>query len=379
MSSSKYHLFLVFTISFMSASHDLSTIKHIIQQHTIKVMAIYFPQFHEVEENNKFWGKGFTEWTLINNYKGEIKRPHKSIGQYNMLEKEVREKQRDIAREYGIDAFCYYHYWFKDKKVMYKGIEKILEDNEPDIPFTLCWANEPWTRNWNGSQRNVLLNQEYGDEADWIKHYKYLSQFFKHPNYIKEDNCPLLYIYRFYQLEQHGKLALIDTWKRLAIEDGFNGLKIIAILGGFPVELVQRLDKYLDGYAEHQPTFGKKLYQKELIPNRIGYASLFDTEHFYKLNLNNKRFGKSYSRGLFYGWDNSSRRIGLSYFKFINNNYELFEDFICNLIKRIAEEPNQGTNYILLNSLNEWSEQAPIEPNDQDGYEILNVLKKIFR
>lgn len=358
----------------------LITYKNIIQKCNIKVMAFYFPQFHEVEENDQFWGKGFTEWTLMNHFKGAIKKPHQDVGYYNMLDYEVRKRQARMAKEHGIDAFCYYHYWFKDKKVMHKGIEKILNDNEPNIPFTFCWANESWTRNWNGLEQDILLEQKYGDEKDWEKHYHYLANFFRHPNYIKEEGCPILYIYRVQTIIKEKKLAMLELWKKMATEDGFGGLKIIAILGGLtPINVTKNLDYYIDGYAEHQPTYGMRLYKSKLAKRHSDLSTSFDTQQFYTLNLRNKKISANYTRGVFYSWDNSSRRINKPSIRFINPSLEIFENFILQTIRLIGRQPNINTNYILLNSWNEWTEQAMVEPNAIDGYAILNVLKRIFR
>lgn len=334
-------------------------------------MAIYFPQFHEVEENNKFWGQGFTEWNLINNYKGDIKKPHIDIGQYNILDNSTRRKQAAIAKDHGIDSFCYYHYWFKDKKVMYRGIEKILEDGEPNIPFTLCWANEPWTRNWDGLNNDVLLEQDYGNINDWEEHYKYLSRFFKHKNYIKRNNSPIIYIYRLEHIIKNNALNMLNVWKKLAKLDGFNDLIIISVMGSW------NNYEYYNGFAEHQPNCLWLTNRYHLNFYKDKQAN-YDILHSYnKLLLENKPCDK-YIRGLFYSFDNSSRRINNYSAKFINLNYKYLENMLIKTIYEIDKTPNVDNNYILINSWNEWAEQAMIEPNDHDGYEIIKIFKKYF-
>jgi hypothetical protein len=355
--------------------------KSIIKKHNIKIMALYFPQFHEVEENNKFWGQGFTEWTMMNRYTGPIKKPHVDIGQYNMLDYHVRKKQAQIAKDYGISAFCYYHYWFNDHKVMYKGIEKILEDGEPNIPFTLCWANEPWTRNWDGLPNDVLIPQDYGTKQDWVNHYNYLSQFFKHPNYIKEDDRPLLYVYRVGHIVQYDALGMFKIWKKLAKQDGFKGLKIIAILGGheiFENNMIRKIAPYIDGYAEHQPTYSMR-NQGHKIEYIQGSQVHVDVLTTYKNILSNPKIGKNYTRGIFYSFDNSPRRINMLSMKYTNLSYKAFEDLLIGTIRNIQATPNKHNNFILLNSWNEWTEQAMVEPNNEDGYEILKIIQKIFK
>lgn len=352
-------------------------IRKLIDTNNIKPMAIYFPQFHKVKENNNFWGPGFTEWTLMNNFTGEIKKPHIDLGQYNILDYHTRRKQACIAKEHGIKAFCYYHYWFKDKKVMHKGLEKILEDNEPNIPFLFCWANEPWTRNWDGLESQTLIAQEYGSRDDWLKHYKYLLQFFKHPNYIKEDNCPILYIYRLEHIAKNNALEMLKLWKEKIIEDGFSGLKIIAMLGYFNNNIPET-KSIIDGFAEHQPTFNIKNHSKEAFMFMNNKQGNLDAQKFYQEILRNNKISNNYTRGIFFSWDNSSRRINALSAKFINLSYTAFENFLINTIKKIAQNPNANTNYILINAWNEWTEQAMIEPNNFDNYELLKIIKKYF-
>lgn len=365
----------------ISLNYDINYIKECIKKHNIKIMALYFPQFHSIPENDRFWGQGFTEWTMMNRYTGPIKKPHVDIGQYNMLDYHVRKKQAQIAKDYGISAFCYYHYWFNDHKVMYKGIEKIFEDGEPNIPFTLCWANDPWTRNWDGLPNEVLIPQDYGTEQDWVNHYNYLAQFFKHPNYIKEDNCPILYIYRIEHMQKQDTLQMLSLWKELAKKDGFSGLKIISILGGSPYnDFSSEIKEYVDGYAEHQPTYIlRKAYFDLLVDtfmNRLTHS--FDALEVYRKIASIQKPTANYTRGIFYGWDHSSRRINKGCFKFTNLSYRAFEELITKTVENIAQAPDSPTNFILLNSWNEWTEQAMVEPNDYDGYRILEVIQKFF-
>ena len=363
--------------SSISLNYDVNYIKQLIEKNNIKLMAYYFPQFHEVEENNKLWGKGFTEWTLMNRFEGEIKKPHVDVGQYNMLDYTTRKKQGLMAKQFGIDAFCYYHYWFNDKEVMYKGLEKILEDGEPDIPFVFCWANEPWTRNWDGTQKEVLIDQKYGNKAGWKKHFKYLLKFFKHFNYIKEDNCPLFFIYKIEDIVKANALEMLKLWKKMARQEGFDGLKIICILR--INTCCTNLEGYVDGFAEHQPTYTSATISTTINEIKVNGKRYKDFQDANEKISNINRLDSTYYRGIFYGFDNSSRRIGLPYTKFARLSYKSFEKLLVDTILRISMSPNIGNNFLMLNSWNEWTEQAMIEPNDIDGYKLLEITKKIFR
>jgi hypothetical protein len=170
-------------------------------------VALYFPQYHAIPENDRNWGKGFTEWTLLKPSKLDgLRKPLSTskggLGYYNALDQSTRRAQAALARKHGIHGFCYYHYWFGSYgKVMHKVPEARLADGEPDLPFMLSWANEPWTRLWDGiSNRrkpsNTIMAQDYGKEKDWAAHFDYLLQFWKHPQHIRVGERPLFSIYR---------------------------------------------------------------------------------------------------------------------------------------------------------------------------------------
>ena len=149
----------------------------------IKNIAIVFPQFHEIPENNEFWGEGFTEWTLLKkmpeNISNQIiKRPHDDIGYYNLKDINHRILMEKIATNFEIHGFCYYHYWFKNKKIMYEPLELMLKDGHPNKPFMLCWANEQWTKRWDGGNNEILIEQDYDDDNGNRNHFEYLLKYF---------------------------------------------------------------------------------------------------------------------------------------------------------------------------------------------------------
>lgn len=150
-----------------------------------KIIALYLPQFHTIPENDKWWGNGFTEWTNTRKAKPLFKghyQPKTPLNEnyYDLSDVTVMEKQAELAKKYGVYGFCYYHYWFKNgKKLLEKPIENMLSDKKVKIPFCLCWANENWSRNWNGGNREILMEQDYGNKKDWDKHFEYLLNFLK--------------------------------------------------------------------------------------------------------------------------------------------------------------------------------------------------------
>ena len=162
----------------------------------MKVLALNLPQFHEVPENNEWWGQGFTEWTNVKKakpvYEGHVQPMEPIDGYYYDLSKpEDVIRQTELAKKYGVSGFVYFHYWYEGRKMLEKPCEILLAHPEADIEYCFCWANHSWTRAWDGKEQDVLLKQTYGGEDDWKAHLQYLLPFFKDERYIKRDNKPM--------------------------------------------------------------------------------------------------------------------------------------------------------------------------------------------
>ena len=208
-------------IQSMNGNFLLLNENNIFDTFQIKLNAIYFPQFHNSPENNKFWGDGFTEWTLLKPYSDtfnvknetfDILKPHSSIGYYDLENKNVVKNQIQMAEKYNINGFVIYHYWFKDnKKVLYKPLEYFLSD-DIQFPFCISWANETWSRRWDGSTNDLLLEQTYGKENDYLLHIQYLIPFFLKKNYMKNEKgeC-IFYIYNFCDIQQYYS-SMMKVW-----------------------------------------------------------------------------------------------------------------------------------------------------------------------
>ena len=150
----------------------------------MKIFAFYLPQYHTIPENNTWWGEGFTEWTNVKKakplyYQHNQPRIPLNNNYYDLSNDNTLIWQSKLLKEYKIDGLCFYHYWFKNKKLLEKPAEKLLHNKKIDIPFFFSWANEPWTRSWDGLNKNILIDQDYGDRQDWINHFNYLKPFFK--------------------------------------------------------------------------------------------------------------------------------------------------------------------------------------------------------
>ena len=172
-----------------------------MKQHAKRVIAFYLPQYHPFPENDRWWGAGFTEWRNVVKarplFRGHYQ-PHlpADLGFYDLRVPEVRQQQAALAERYGLSGFCYYHYWFNGHRLMQRPVEEMLASGKPDFPFMLCWANENWTRAWDGGEQEVLIRQEYSEEDDRA-HIRYLlDEVFRDPRYIRVDGKPVFAVYR---------------------------------------------------------------------------------------------------------------------------------------------------------------------------------------
>ena len=194
----------------------------------MKWFAFYLPQFHEVKENNKWWGQGFTEWTHVKAaqpiYKGH-QQPIVPMNQnyYNLMEKETVEWQTLLMKEYGIYGFVYYHYYFCGEKLLEKPAENLLKWKDIEQPFFFCWANHSWYQSNNG-EKKLLIEQNYGSEKEWEDHFQYLLPFFKDSRYEKKDSKPvfMIYIANFPKMQK-----MMDYFDKRCKENGFDGIYII--------------------------------------------------------------------------------------------------------------------------------------------------------
>ena len=197
----------------------------------VLAIAFHLPQFHPIAENDEWWGKGFTEWTNVvkaaPRFPGHYQ-PHlpADLGFYDLRLPETRAAQAELAASYGIHGFCYYHYWFHGRQVLERPVDEIWKSGEPQFPFCLCWANENWTRQWDGLEDQVLLEQRYSP-ADDLAHIRSLIPMFSDPRYICVGDRPLFLVYRASRLPEPEKT--VETWRREAERAGLKGLFLVRV------------------------------------------------------------------------------------------------------------------------------------------------------
>ena len=204
----------------------------------MKIIAFYLPQFHEIPENNKWWGKGFTEWVNVKKARPLFEnhnQPRVPLNKnyYNLLDEKTQKEQVKLANDYGLYGFCFYHYWFDGKLLLEKPVEKFLKNKSLDTHFCICWANEHWTNAWANKEAKVLIEQKYGNKKEWKDHFDYLLNFFKDDRYIKENNKPLLVIYRPELIDCLKEM--LEFWDEEAKKHGFAGLDFAYQHAGYTV------------------------------------------------------------------------------------------------------------------------------------------------
>ncbi|MEY8381164.1 glycoside hydrolase family 99-like domain-containing protein [Ileibacterium valens] len=366
----------------------------------IKTIAFYLPQFYTFPENDEWWGEGFTEWTNVRKakplFKGhQMPEIPAENNYYDLSKPEVMEWQSRLAKEYGVDGFCYYHYWFKDgKQLLEKPVENMLRNKKVDIPFCLCWANEAWARTWDGNENSILMPQEYDEDYQSLKkHFDYLLPFFKDSRYIKENNKPLFIIYKPYLINDISKL--MNCWNELAINEGFAGIFWgLQHTDNFNHEdLIKRFDMAIE--FEPSYTANHEMRLKNEI-KRIGLNNKKINSEIknilykivYKLTplplirnydetwefINNRvpKF-KSMVPGAFVSWDNTPRKNG----KGIVYHRATPLKFRSYMVERYNRAINiYGSKYLFINAWNEWAEGAHLEPDQRNGYGYLEALKE---
>lgn len=368
----------------------------------VQTIAFYLPQFHTIPENDKAHGMGFTEWTntkkAIPLFEGHYQ-PKTPLNEnyYCLLDEGVMASQAKLAKEYGIYGFCYYHYWFKDgKKLLEKPIEMMLKDRSIDIPFCLCWANENWSRRWDGGNNEIIVEQDYGNLDDLKNHIDYLCEFFKDDRYITIDNQPLLLIYKP-ELIPNLK-CVVKTIRSEVRKHGFSGVKLAVQYPKYYSEDARL--RLFDYYIQFQPVtvydreieskrswwykqirktmtvlglrkIGKRIHDVRKQSDEYNTLRIRNYDDDWETILNWNVKDKRLMAGAFTDWDNTARNKNGTVYK--GGSPEKFEKYMTRLVRKVKNE--YKSNFIFINAWNEWAEGAYLEPDEKYGYSYLEALK----
>ena len=375
-----------------------------------RVIAYYLPQFHPIPENDKYWGKGFTEWTNVAKAKPLFKGHYQpripaDLGFYDLRLPEVREQQAQMAREAGIEGFCYWHYWFGNgKRLLQRPFNEVLQSGKPDFPFCLAWANHSWkTSTWeNGGKDRMIVEQRYLGEEDYTLHFQEVLPAFRDKRYITIEGKPLFAIFDPYNFRDVSNF--IKTWQRLAKENGLKGIYFIAMSNSTStlqrnadgtlkrvapnLQSSERVYKDLlnlgfDGinsfgksraemlYMGKYARIAKKLlhqYIPFLPTHRINYEKI--TQHFFAPEDSWQNVYPS----IFPQWDRTPR-AGNSEGVYVNATPTTFKKHVEDALN-VIENKDMEHRILFLRAWNEWGEGNYVEPDLKYGHGFLDAIKE---
>ena len=364
---------------------------------TTKLFALYLPQFHQIPENDKFWGKGFTDWVSVKNAKPIFdghNQPKVPLNEnyYDLSNEECVEWQAKLAYDHGIYGFAVYHYWFNNKQNILTRPAEILRDSKiVNVKYFYIWDNNNWKRSWSNVQGNdwapsaensnktgpsILIPYILGEENDWENHYNYLRKHFKSDNYEKNDNKPIFAIIS-YSNEMYN---MCQFWNKLAKKDGFDGLYFI-VMRGRSNEKLQWASKYT--YQPHYVSFWKKSLLQKAIERIFPFmkktqseARFFDYDQVWQsiIKQSEKDKDKTIINCAFVDYDDSPRRGATKSSIFKGATPEKFKKYFKQLLEL---NEDQGKEYLFITAWNEWGEGAFIEPDEINKMSYLDAIKEV--
>jgi lipopolysaccharide biosynthesis protein len=336
-----------------------------------KLLAFYLPQFHPIPENDAWWGTGFTEWRNVVRgrplFPGHYQ-PHipADLGFYDLRMPEVREAQALLARAYGIAGFCYYHYWFSGRRILERPFAEVLASGSPNFPFCLAWANEPWSRNWDGGSRELLIAQHYS-EADDIAHIRWLIEAFKDPRYITVAGRPLFLVYNIFAFDDPAKT--VDRWRNEVAD------------AGLPNPYLVQFDTF--GHFDDPALTGCDA-ASEFLPHGVDTWSTPVELHDHHKRWDYRDVVRGHLRRpmpawkryqcIFPGWDNAARKPEHSAFIYASNTPAEYEAWLQKASNRAKQ---YGHEFVFINAWNEWAEGAHLEPDLQHGRAYLEATARV--
>ncbi|HMS83260.1 MAG TPA: glycoside hydrolase family 99-like domain-containing protein [Nitrospira sp.] len=341
-----------------------------------RVICFYLPQYHPIPENDAWWGEGFTEWTNVQpampQFAGHYQpRVHGELGYYNLLNPAVQRRQVELAKLYGIGGFCFYFYWFGGKRLLEKPIENYLNDRRLDLPFCLCWANENWSRRWDGLDSEILIAQQHSPEDD-VAFIRYVSRYMCDTRYIRIGGKPLLLVYRPSLLASAKETA--QRWRGWCRDNGVGEI-YLAYTQSF--ETLDPSQYGFDAAIEFPPNNSvlPNITNTVTSPERRFRGVAYDWRVLAARSEKYQHPQYRLFRGVCPAWDNTARRKNRSTV-FLHSTPSLYKRWLKNAIqdteKRFA---TQDERLIFVNAWNEWAEGAYLEPDARYGYAYLQATR----
>lgn len=350
-----------------------------------RLIAFYLPQFHPIPENDLWWKKGFTEWMNVGKAKVLFPGHYQpkvpaDLGYYDLRVPETRKAQAEMAREYGIEGFCYWHYWFGNgRRLLERPFNEVLSSGEPDFPFCLAWANESWRGFYHGIKtKETFIEQKYFGIEDHRAHFEAVLPAFKDSRYIKVEGKPLFMIYK--PFDNKGEVAsLMSLWQELAVKNGLKGIYFVAQtyhLKNQEAEIRQM------GFSAINPVrlfdYRKRdLWQKvvsKVFHNLFGLPYVVSYRRIMKYFVTDAEKQQDIYPTLIPNWDHSPRsgRQGVVAHR---SEPEYFEEHMRKVMSTIEHKPDQH-KIVFVKSWNEWAEGNYLEPDLKYGMRYLEIIRK---
>ncbi|MCM8536351.1 MAG: glycoside hydrolase family 99-like domain-containing protein [Lentisphaeraceae bacterium] len=352
-----------------------------LQSQKTKLIAYHLPQFYAFEENDRWWGKGFTEWTKVRAAKplfpghNQPRVPHNDIGYYNLTDLDALKKQADLAKAHGVYGFCFYHYWFTGKRIMEKPVDLLMKHPEVDINFCLCWANENWTRRWDGNDAATLIAQDYSAEDD-IEFIKHLAYYMKDSRYIKTDGKPVIMVYR---ADLHPDTqATINRWRTWCRENGIGEIYLITtlvrgVVDPRPYGFDAGVERPFYNWEKEHITDLKMNYGAKADHQGVIYDHKETAQFYSSQSVSQNDFRTFRSLGIM--WDPSPRHEDRSHMVH-NTKPEVYQQWLTELIETTNKDIPEAERFVFLNAWNEWAEGTYLEPDTTMGYALLNATSQ---
>lgn len=353
----------------------------------MRVFAYYLPQFHPIPENDEWWGKGFTEWTNVGKAKPLFREHYQprvpaDLGYYDLRMPEVREIQAEMARNAGIEGFCYWHYWFAGKRLLERPFNEVLESGKPDFPFCLAWANESWTGIWNNDHKRILLEQSYPGISDFTDHFYANLLAFKDKRYIQVDGRLVFVVYKPFNLPNPAEF--IEVWNKLAHQNGLKGFYFVAVSNNTSLEVDRIIqmgfsavnsNRMLDAQISLSKSgrllkgISRKYFSGKLALSKFDYKDIIDNW------IKSEDYEENVIPSILPNWD-TSPRSGRKAIILHKSTPELFDNHVSDMISVVDKKQNK---LLFLKSWNEWAEGNYVEPDIRYRNEYLEILRSHFK
>ncbi|MDR3737186.1 MAG: glycoside hydrolase family 99-like domain-containing protein [Acidobacteriaceae bacterium] len=345
----------------------------------VRLIALYLPQYHPIPENDVWWGEGFTEWTKVVEAKPLFYGHHQpqlpgSLGFYDLRLPEVRKHQARVAQQYGVHGFCYYHYNFNGKRLLERPFNEVLSSGQPDFPFCICWANENWTRRWDGQDHEILIKQNYSPDND-REMIRDLIPAFQDPRYIRVNGRPLLLVYRTQLLPDPAATAAI--WRAAVEAAGFPGLYLCRVEAfDMSVAAQNPTDIGFDAACEFPPHGAHAVNDTSLVTNLDpDFAGLiYDYEKAAQDFIDRPTPPYRRFHGVMPSWDNTARN-GLRAHIAVNASPDAYRRWLAKIVDQTRREQDGDEQLIFINAWNEWGEGCHLEPDRRYGFSWLEATQ----